>query len=92
MTGRRFTQAVKAETAARKPETVDTFGRLQTGDLFKATGRTGTYRFLSLTLKDGVDEVINALGPLGPRQNLKSIRPETVKMPSQKVLDRQRAS
>lgn len=88
---RRYTRGVTAAVHQRRKPESEEFGRLRPGDEFKVVGKRGSFRFLSVTLVAGEPGWVNAIGPLGQRQNMKSIRPDDVKMPSARALNSQRA-
>lgn len=87
MTRRR---SVKVDTSRIRPR-VDTFDRLQSGDVVKLRSEQGVFTFLSVALDDeGAVLWADLHGGTANREQLRTVSVARLKIPTQRQLDRQR--
>jgi hypothetical protein len=82
---------VTVDTSRIRPR-VETFGSLQPGDVVKLTQEQGAFRFLSAAVDDeGGYLWVDLHGGTPGREQLRSVRCDRLKIPSDRQLARQRA-
>ena len=83
-------QTVETDTSRLRPR-VDTFDVLQSGDMVKLAGEQGDFRFLSAAVDDdGAVLWVDLHGGMHGREQLRSVMPSRLKIPSERQLQRQR--
>jgi hypothetical protein len=90
---RAATAASAAAVRARIRPQSETWGRLERGDEVRVEGKQGRFRFLHVTLGDDDHGpyYVTVYGPLDSgREMMRSFRPESVRIPSQRSLNTQR--